>query len=617
MIADNTSLDEQVRSEVCRRRRELDFIARQASTSDDVSTPRDAGSKPRNEAGVKARANLDLQPAAAVPSRIRLRDLLRYHDRRFVEYAYQCVLDRPMDSGGEWFIEQLRNGSSRIDVLLKIRYGREGKDRGVRIRGMRMLRLLSRAKRFPILGILFRCVAYAFCLLWRFLRLPLEHREQEAWKQHVMSLFTKMEGHVNRGDAHVASALDQIGSEYRRTQSDIKDLLERDKAAGAQLQAIEPTVLKLESLGAQLKAVESTVLKLESLHEEFRQVAAQVNGVESEQGRLRQAISRKPDNASVSKEIEALTRRLSEAETGNAKFEALSQQRLKIEEVQSEVKALSQRPSEVEELRAEISALAHRLGETERGLIEIGSNAERHAQLGPMRVELDVMARRLDRIAASPAGQDEFYASLEDRFRGSPEEIRERQEHYLPFVQAASAGTPGAPVLDLGCGRGEWLGLLKNRGLVGYGVEANEIFVSRCRREELKVERDDVLRHLESLPPASVGAVTGFHIIEHLPGDQQIRLAQLTFRALRPGGVLVLETPNPEHLSVAALRFYLDPTHIRPVPQALLEFIVRYAGFDNVCIEHRDPSGDGEAAQGWSRFQDYAVIAIRPTDVPE
>ena len=265
-------------------------------------------------------------------------------------------------------------------------------------------------------------------------------------------------------------------------------------------------------------------------------------------------------------------------------------------------------------MRSELEAFSQRLSQIENGKAEVELHSERSAQIGPLKVELDLLSRRLDRIAPFPAGQDELYASLEDRFRGSTDEIRERQEYYVPFVQAAEAGTPEAPVVDLGCGRGEWLSILRNHGKVAYGIDLNEVFIDRCQREGLTVKRDDAFHHLESVVPASLGAVTGFHIIEHLPGDQQIRLVQLAFRALRPGGIMILETPNPEHLCVTALRFYLDPTHLRQVPIALLQFLAEHTGFQDVRIERRSPSGDGEASQGWSQYQDYAVIAVRPRD---
>jgi O-antigen chain-terminating methyltransferase len=231
--------------------------------------------------------------------------------------------------------------------------------------------------------------------------------------------------------------------------------------------------------------------------------------------------------------------------------------------------------------------------------------------LKPIRIEIDLLRRRLARLPLGELDMPEFYADFEERFRGPQELIRERAEYYLQFVESAGAGTPNAPVLDLGCGRGEWLNLLREHGKAAHGIDVNAPFLDRCRADGLEVTRADALQHLEACEPASLGAVTGFHIIEHMPACEQIRLVQLAFRALRPGGVLILETPNLDHLKVAAHDFYLDPTHVRPVPAGLLDFTARHVGFSDVRTEGRSPGSDGEAAQGWSCYKDLALIAFR------
>ena len=568
MAAKNCTQLNQVRSEVCRRRKELDFLAQQPSAN---------GSKARNPSSEKAIARLDLQPTAAVPIRIRLRDLLKYDDRRFVEYAYRCILNRPMDSGGEWYLERLRKGKSKTNVLLQIRYGREGRKQGVRIRGIRTSRALSRLARLPVLGLLFRGIAYVLHSAWCLARLPLENRRQEGWKQYAMSLFTKVEDHVNSGQTRIERLSEQFHSECRSTESEIRDLLDREKA-----------------IRCQLNELESIALEFTATHKELKQVAERVRQLESARNELESITL---ESTSRHKELEQVAERVRQLESAGA-----------------ESQEARRKEHDLNTMRSELEVFSQRLSQIENGKAELELHSERSAQIGPLKVELDVLSRRLDRIAPFPAGQDELYASLEDRFRGSTDEIRERQEYYVPFVQAAEAGTPEAPVADLGCGRGEWLSALRNHGKIAYGIDLNEVFIDRCQREGLTIKRDDALHHLESIVPASLGAVTGFHIIEHLPGDQQIRLVQLAFRALRPGGIMILETPNPEHLSVTALRFYLDPTHLRQVPIALLQFLAEHTGFQDVRIERRSPSGDGEASQGWSQYQDYAVIAVRPRD---
>lgn len=537
MDTDNLKQLNHVRLEVCRRRKELDFLAQQPFTN---------RKNARDQSSQKGIACLDLQPATAVPLQIRLQDLLQYDDRNFVLYAYRCILKRDMDPGGEWYVDKLRSGKSKIDVLIRLRYGPEGKSQGVRIRGLKKYRILFRFAKLPVLGFLFRIATYCFCLVSCFLTLPRKQRKQEASKQYMMSLFTKVESYVNDSRTCIVNTSEQFSSKLCRMESDVQTVLRRENVVSCKLNEIETTNLNLEP---------------------------------------------------ISNEINLTVERVSQLEPSEAELREARQKADALKAVVTGLEVISQRLSKIENRKPERELHSDQL-----------------AQIRPLKVKVDVISRRLDEIAPIFAGQDEFYASLEDRFRGSTEEIRKRQEHYVSFVQAAEAGIPEAPVLDIGCGRGEWLSLLQDHGKTAYGIELNEVFLARCRQEKLNVRQDEALQHLESLVPASLGAITGFHVIEHLPTNQPIRLVQLAFRALRPGGVLILETPNPEHLSVAALRFYLDPTHVRPIPPALLEFIARHAGFDNVRIEHRGPSRDGEAAQGWSRFQDYAVIAVRPKD---
>jgi len=178
--------------------------------------------------------------------------------------------------------------------------------------------------------------------------------------------------------------------------------------------------------------------------------------------------------------------------------------------------------------------------------------------------------------ALATAVGEQAYVELERRFRGTPEEIRERLIHYLPHLEGRG------PILDLGCGRGEALALFAEHGLVARGVDGSASMVARCRERGLEVEEGDLFRALADAGPESLGAVVSFHVIEHLPPEAVEHLVRLAFRALRPGGLLILETPNPLSLVVAARLFWIDPTHRRPVHPETLQLACRLAGFDPV-----------------------------------
>jgi O-antigen chain-terminating methyltransferase len=191
-----------------------------------------------------------------------------------------------------------------------------------------------------------------------------------------------------------------------------------------------------------------------------------------------------------------------------------------------------------------------------------------------------------------PNAFDGIYGALEDVFRGSPAVIKDRLKVYLDEVATATA--EGGVVLDLACGRGEWLEVLRDAGISATGVDTNVTYREQWKAAGLKVTNADVIEHLRSLEPGSLAVVTAFHIVEHLPLDVLIELLDLANRVLRPGGLLILESPNPENLMVGACTFYLDPTHQRPIPPPLLEFLVGARGFVDMTIR-RLQSNDAEA----------------------
>lgn len=176
---------------------------------------------------------------------------------------------------------------------------------------------------------------------------------------------------------------------------------------------------------------------------------------------------------------------------------------------------------------------------------------------------------------------ENFYRAFEDRYRGSRELIKSRLMAYQPFFEPLAAARPDQrPVaLDLGCGRGEWLELLTEHGFAAHGVDLDEGMLAACRERQLDVELTDALSALRALPDTSVALVSAFHLVEHIAFDQVQGLIAEALRVLQPGGLLIMETPNPENLVVGASSFYMDPSHLRPLPAPLLDFVVGYSGF--------------------------------------
>ena len=295
-----------------------------------------------------------------------------------------------------------------------------------------------------------------------------------------------------------------------------------------------------------------------------------------------------------------------------------------------------------------LTTQTERLATTERDhagqLATLGGEAERFAatwrdhagQLATLRGEIMFQQRRLTQLSIiPPTGQpaktpaetivdrrfNSLYAAFEDVFRGSREDIKERLSTYLDRLLVAGAGQLEKPIVDIGCGRGEWLELLKENGLYAYGIDINLMMVERSVSLGLDARHADLATHLRGIEDASRSALTAFHVVEHLPFSELVDLLDEAFRVLIPGGMLILETPNPETMRVGATTFYNDPTHRNPLMPEPLRFIVGHRGFTDVKLLKLHPFTEGllqEKTTDASLLnsvlfgpQDYAIIARR------
>ena len=193
-------------------------------------------------------------------------------------------------------------------------------------------------------------------------------------------------------------------------------------------------------------------------------------------------------------------------------------------------------------------------------------------------------------LAGSPAPAQEEPLNIDwmrfaEQFRGSEDRIREQQKRYIDRF----AGASGA-ILDIGCGRGEFLEAAKAAGLSARGVDQNTDCIALCRSKSLDVEQVDIFEYLESLADGSLGGAYCAQVVEHLSPAAVARLISLLSRKLRLGSLVAIETPNPECLAIFATHFYIDPTHTRPVPAPLLRFYLEEAGFGAVQIERLAPA---------------------------
>ncbi len=289
----------------------------------------------------------------------------------------------------------------------------------------------------------------------------------------------------------------------------------------------------------------------------------------------------------------------------------------------------------VQQLRDEMAAVARDSRETRPRVADLSARLDQaQIRLAQVDLLLDQVRRGLpdlpsaEELAALPGAFDNLYGAFVEAFRGPREVVKERLRGYLADIAAVDSALP---VLDVGCGRGELLELLAEAGATAYGVETNPYFVETGCQRGLDVRLAGAIEHLEGVKEHSLRAVSAIQVAESLGIDELIAMLDLAVRAIEPGGLVIVETPNPENLVVGASSFYLDPTHRQPIPPELLAFVVGSRGFTDVevrFLEPPDPPVPGPAEDApWSgdvkrlydlvtaRFsnaRDYAVLARRP-----
>ena len=218
---------------------------------------------------------------------------------------------------------------------------------------------------------------------------------------------------------------------------------------------------------------------------------------------------------------------------------------------------------------------------------------------------------------------DTFYMAFEEQFRGTRKDIKKRLRIYTPYLKDIKVGTKEKLVLDVGCGRGEWLELLKEMDITASGVDINRVFVEKCNELSLNVKEKDVFEYLNTVDNNSLGAVTAFHFIEHLEFEDRIKFIDETIRVLKTGGIAIFETPNPENILVGSHNFYFDPTHMNPLPSKMMKFMAESRGLSRIEIiplhpyddEYKIKTDNSELAKRFNDYlygpQDYALIGYK------
>lgn len=403
-------------------------------------------------------------------------------------------------------------------------------------------------------------------------------------------------------DGHASSYMEAL-REGRMSKLEILGAVrfsDEGKAVGREVRGLKPRFLitrayrlpvvgRLARIGTAVAGLPATLRHLQRLEQSFTAVAARTEALSAA------AEDESRDRARGEAEARARVHRLEEALTSTVSEAAAA--------AATAAQAASRQEDRGKLTDDAVLSLADRLDALEAAVAEAGQRPPAAAG------------------AAEPS-LDDLYIAFEDKFRGARELIKERQAVYLPLLEECGAGTLDRPVLDVGCGRGEWLELLRERDLVASGVDLNASMVALCRGMGLEAVAGDAVEHLHAAAPGSLGAVTGFHIIEHLPFGVFVRLLDEALRALASGGAIVFETPNPDNVLVGSRNFYLDPTHRNPMPSDMTVMIAEARGFARAHARPLHPAGQsfnakdkalGERLDGlFYGPQDYALVAWKP-----
>jgi SAM-dependent methyltransferase len=238
-----------------------------------------------------------------------------------------------------------------------------------------------------------------------------------------------------------------------------------------------------------------------------------------------------------------------------------------------------------DELRAALNVIQQATHGLKRELEKVATGSRVQADPGSRPRDPTPSASQFDDLDSHK------YVGFEDQFRGSPDEIRRRVQDYLPIFEQAS------DVLDVGCGRGEFLELLRDGGVRARGIDVNPAMVEVCRGKGLDVETADALAYLQALPDSSLGGLFAAQVVEHLEPRYLTRLLDAAFDKLRPGAPIVLETINPACWFAFFESYIRDLTHVRPVHPDTLKFLLIATGFQRVEIAYRAPYPEGDKLQ--------------------
>ncbi|HOP48059.1 MAG TPA: methyltransferase domain-containing protein [Desulfobacteraceae bacterium] len=543
--------------------------------------------------------NIDIIPepeSVELKEEYDIKDFLNYHDSHFVRNAYRGVLKRQPDSGGmQHFLESLRSGyMSKAEILGRLRYSPEGRVKKAKIKGLFLNLIVQSFFRIPLLGFFFR-------LAVGLVNLPVIIRNVNILENNVFAQFHDRQIYTNTLADRVKFKINELIDRYGQVEALLQKKADREELN-------------------QLKEAKADAVDLKAFDEKKadREELNKLREAKADAGDLKALEEKKADQEDLNqlRKAKADVIDLKALDENKADREDLNQLREGFEEV------LEQKidKGQVEHIQKEINRITRQIRDQKLNILEqqrcLSSFLEEARKGLPEPISINHIKEMLieeDHLL------DAMYVSFEDKFRGTREDIKKGFKVYLPYVDEVIQRAGGGKILDIGCGRGEWLELLKEEGYDAKGVDINRAMVRLSLELGLDVDESDALDCLKDIPDKSLSAVTGFHIIEHLDFKRLIALFDESLRVLKPGGLVIFETPNPENLIVGAFSFYRDPAHRNPLVPESMQFFFEQRGFNNVSIfrlhknmQYFENKPDNEFKNKWFYNEmDYAIIGYK------
>lgn len=499
--------------------------------------------------------------------------LVSLHDHVFVNQAFLAILNRPADSSGmDHYLGLLRSGKiDKTGILVRLWLSRESRlnkaQRKVQLPlSIFIIELLNLT---PILGLFF------------------------GWFRALIGL-RGMQRQINENLAHSIAMNVHLQGYLREVATQVES--SHNSLLACHLEKVHNQMESREYFEGRVTSLQSEIYKVGRLQSKLLDLKAEVD-------------AQRENTSSSVKQIKK------DLDTTVNSFEN------KFSQLQSET--LEQLTDHNDKYLKQLAVIKSGYKEVDSKLeaneVSLGDIAQNFgSELKEQKNALNALISELNDNKV-PCVPHHFYEAFESEFRGSREDIIHRLQHYLPeILDLEPLRNYGA--LDLACGRGEWIQLLNAQGFKARGIDINQATNDACLELGLDVETADILEYLRRQPEESVGLVSAFHIVEHLPFELLFQVLKEIHRVLAPKGVVILETPNPENLMVGANTFYIDPTHLNPLPSPLLEFLTNFHGFESRSVP-LNPHPTGGRFKGFEGAplldnllfgsQDYAVIGSK------